>query len=76
MFQDLPLEFIELERRKVKQQIEKPKKAFNPNEFKKVKTKLTGWRLRANGGYDHQFFDAEALDRLDKKEAAWKEFCD
>jgi hypothetical protein len=53
MFQDLPLEFIELERRKVKPQIEKPKRVLNENENKKVKTKLKGWKLLANGGYDH-----------------------
>ena len=75
MFQDLPLEFIELERRKVKQQFEKPKKALNENENKKVKTKLKGWKLLGNGGYDHQFFDSEALDALEQKESAWKDYC-
>ena len=66
MFHDVPLEFIELERRKVKPMIEKPIKTFNENnENKKVKTKLKGWRLLANGGHDHQFFDADALDSLE-----------
>jgi hypothetical protein len=37
--------------------------------------KRTGWRLAANGGYDHQFFNSAELDRLEAKENAWKEYC-
>ena len=37
----------------------------------KEKKKLKGWRAIANGGYDHQFFDAAKLDSLEEKENAW-----
>jgi len=35
---------------------------------------LTGWRLKAGGGYSHQFYDTEALDELDEKESLWKSY--
>ena len=49
------------------------------DEYDKVprqkREKRTGWRLVANGGYDHQFFDSNVLDKLEAKEIAWKEYC-
>jgi hypothetical protein len=41
---------------------------------KKERTKLKGWRLTANGGHDHQFFDSERLDALEAKGGAEQEF--
>jgi hypothetical protein len=35
---------------------------------------VKGWRLLANGGYDHQFHDIGALDDLDKKETDWQNY--
>jgi SWI/SNF-related matrix-associated actin-dependent regulator of chromatin subfamily A member 5 len=41
---------------------------------KASKSKPKGWRALANGGYPHQFFDIEELDRLDKKEEDWNAY--
>eukprot|EP00340_Litonotus_pictus_P005588 CAMPEP_0170515282 /NCGR_PEP_ID=MMETSP0209-20121228/1721_1 /TAXON_ID=665100 ORGANISM="Litonotus pictus, Strain P1" /NCGR_SAMPLE_ID=MMETSP0209 /ASSEMBLY_ACC=CAM_ASM_000301 /LENGTH=1089 /DNA_ID=CAMNT_0010799683 /DNA_START=4 /DNA_END=3273 /DNA_ORIENTATION=+ len=35
---------------------------------------LTGWRANANGGYDHQLFNRERLDKLDMKEQTWNDY--
>jgi len=37
----------------------------------KEKKKLKGWRVTANGGYDHQFFEVAKLDALEEKENNW-----
>ena len=48
---------------------------LNVNKKKYVKSKhLTGWKLKAGGGYVHQFFDVEKLDYLDEKENKWNEY--
>jgi len=51
------------------------KETLNPNQKpksdKESKPRLTGWKARANGGYDFQFFNNEELDRLDAKEKKW-----
>jgi len=49
-------------------------KALNIVPVCKEKKKIIGWRHQANGGYDHQFFNAEELDKLEEKEEAWKEY--
>lgn len=44
---------------------------FQPNRRnaeKKTKKIFTGWRAKVNGGYDHQLFNKEKLDKLDFKE--------
>ena len=41
---------------------------------KACKSKPKGWKALANGGYPHQFFDTEELDRLDKKEEDWNAY--
>lgn len=41
---------------------------FNSKTGNKEKKKLKGWRAIANGGYDHQFFNIEELDKLEEKE--------
>lgn len=46
----------------------------NGNGPIKEKKKLKGWRLMANGGYDHQFLNVEKLDILDEKERKWKKY--
>jgi hypothetical protein len=43
----------------------------NSGQPPKEKKKLKGWRLTANGGYDHQFFDIAKLDALEAKETLW-----
>lgn len=35
---------------------------------------LTGWRAKANGGYDHQLFKKNKLDELDDKERKWNDY--
>jgi hypothetical protein len=54
------------------------KKTYNYFKSSKTETKrpkqLTGWRLKAGGGYSHQFYDTEALDELDEKESFWKSY--
>lgn len=47
--------------------------AFNIVPVCKEKKKIIGWRHQANGGYDHQFFNVEELDKLEEKEETWKE---
>lgn len=49
-------------------------KALNIVPICKEKKKIIGWRHEANGGYDHQFFNAQELDKLEAKEEAWKEY--
>jgi SWI/SNF-related matrix-associated actin-dependent regulator of chromatin subfamily A member 5 len=49
-------------------------KALNIVPVCKEKKKIIGWRHQANGGYDHQFFNTEELDKLEEKEEAWKEY--
>ena len=41
---------------------------------KASKSKPKGWRAVANGGYPHQFFEIEELDRLDRKEDEWNAY--
>jgi SWI/SNF-related matrix-associated actin-dependent regulator of chromatin subfamily A member 5 len=43
-------------------------KALNSGTVVKEKKKHKGWRALANGGYDHQFFNVEELNRLQDKE--------
>lgn len=50
------------------------REALNIPSITKEKKKLVGWRQQANGGYEHQFFNAARLDLLDQKEQAWKTF--
>ena len=40
----------------------------------KDKKRLKGWRILANGGYDHQFFNNDRLDELDAKLIKHKEY--
>ena len=48
---------------------------YDEEKLQKVsKAKPKGWRAQANGGYPHQFFDVEELDRLDKKEEEWNAY--
>ena len=35
---------------------------------------MTGWRLKAGGGYAHQLYDTDSLDCLDEKEIKWKQY--
>lgn len=49
-------------------------KALNLPTQNKEKRKLIGWRQQAGGGYDHQFYNVEELDKLDEKEQAWKDY--
>jgi len=73
-----PNDFIELKREKTyrsgQYDIDKYyRKVLNqptPNKVNKKK----GWKSMANGGYEHQFYDTETLDKLDKKEEAWLEY--
>lgn len=70
-----PQQFIEIKRQKVQKpgqyDIDKYyQKAFYSNTAVKEKKKHKGWRAIANGGYDHQFFNIEELDRLEEKENA------
>jgi SWI/SNF-related matrix-associated actin-dependent regulator of chromatin subfamily A member 5 len=50
---------------------------FQPNQGEIQKRKpriLTGWRAKVNGGYDHQLFNKEKLDKLDFKEKEWNDY--
>lgn len=33
-----------------------------------------GWKNQYGGGFDHQFFDNEKLDALEKKEFDWMQY--
>lgn len=47
----------------------------NENANKRKPKTLTGWRSKVNnGGFDHQFFNVEELDKLDNKEKLWNEY--
>lgn len=68
-------QFIEIKRQKVQKpgqyDIDKYyQKAFYSNTAVKEKKKHKGWRAIVNGGYDHQFFNIEELDKLEEKENA------
>ena len=41
---------------------------------RKPKAVLTGWRAKANGGYDFQFYPIEELEYLDLKEKSWNDY--
>ena len=70
-------QFIELKRQKQQKQgqydIDKYyQKVFHNGAGLKEKKKHKGWKAIANGGYDHQFFNNEELDRLEEKETAFQ----
>ena len=71
-------EFIDIgqrERRVQSYDVEKYyRDALNIATSSKEKKKLRGWRLVANGGYDHQFFENDKLDELEEKEQNYAEF--
>lgn len=50
--------------------VQKPKS----DTVQHVRRQVKGWRLFANGGYDHQFYDTKELDNLDKKETDWQNY--
>lgn len=44
------------------------------NDQKRKPRVLTGWKAKVNGGYEHQLFNRERLDRLDNKEKQWNDY--
>ena len=46
----------------------------NNEQQRKKPRVLTGWRAKVNGGYDHQLYNKEKLDKLDLKEKDWNDY--